>query len=334
MARLRRAAETAKIGLSSALEIEVREEFITTIGSKPVHLACTVTRRDFEAAIAKMLDSTIELARRAVDDAQLRPDERIGRICLVGGSTRIPMIRSLLAEAFDADIHEEIDVDLAVGLGAAIQCGMLTGQACGRVLVDVAAHTLGLRVFGREDQLNFGRAPILRRNTALPAERTEELYTMFDDQEYVRVEVFQGESRRCSQNVSVGGFDFDLEPAPENTPVRFRIAYDLDGIVRVTASQGGADREQTVELKLPDASGDVPLGKLASANSVANSVESEAPQSAVLRRALRLLDTVRGQTLARLTKLIASWSAATPDQRPDIEDELLDLFLQIEAEEP
>jgi molecular chaperone DnaK len=331
MARLARAAETAKINLSSALEVEVHEEFIASVDGEPVHLRCTITRREFESLITTLLTNTVELARRAIDDAALRPDERIARICLVGGSTRIPLVRSLLADAFESDVHEEIDVDLAVGLGATIQAGMLSGQECGRVLVDVASHTLGLRVFGEDDDLRLDGepdsfAPLLRRNTALPAERTEEFYTMVHDQEGVRVDIFQGEGRRCSDNVPVGGFDFELEPAPAQTPVRFRIAYDLDGIVRVTASQASG-REKTVALELPDASRDT--GSRPGQPSAASEAE---PPSAVLRRANRLLATVEGRAHARLHELIDAWHASGPARRSEIEDELLDLFLEIEAE--
>jgi len=327
MARLRRAAETAKISLSKELEVEIHEEFIATVKSKPVHLELTLTRREFEDMIEGMLSSTIELALRAVEEAKLSADERITRICMVGGSTRIPMIRGLLSEAFAADIHEEIDVDLAVGLGAAVQCGMLTGADCRRVLVDVAAHTLGLRAFGEFDRDRMPNqepdtfVPILRRNTALPAERTEELYTTCDGQEMVRVAVFQGEAGRCSQNLSVGGFDFDLEPAPAMTPVRFRIAYDLNGIVRVTASQGGG-KDKTVALKLPDATG----GEVSEVSEVAS-------ESALIRRAKRLLDEVEGEVHDELAGLVDAWNRAAPSERGEIEDALLDLFLDLEAED-
>ncbi len=326
MARLERAAETAKIGLSSELEVEVREEFVATVDGDAIHLRCTVTRREFEQAIMAQLERTIALARRAVDDAALRPDERIGRICLVGGSTRIPLIRSLIADAFDADIHEEIDVDLAVGLGAAIQAGMLTGQACGRVLVDVAAHSLGIRAFGDADEFRLDDkpdtfVPVLCRNTALPASRSEEFYTMVDGQPSVHVEVYQGEARRCSQNVFVGDFDFELDPAPAGTPVGFRITYDLDGVVRVTAGQGKDGREKTVALELPDAS-----------TRRSGSAEPAEPSSAVVRRALRLLPTLEGRLHERLSGLIDRWRESDASAREQVEDELLDLFLDIEAE--
>lgn len=326
MARLRSAAEATKIALSSELEVEVREEFIASAGAQPVHLELTVTRREFEDAIMDMLRATIELARRAVQDAKLGPDEQIGRICMVGGSTRIPLVRSLLAEAFAVDIHEEIDVDLAVGLGAAIQCGMLSGVSCARILVDVAAHSLGLRAIGEHDDPYLQDepdtfVPVLHRNSALPADRTKELYTAVDEQERVEVDVYQGEAARCSENLSIGSFHLELEPAPRSTPVRFRFAYDLDGVVTVTASQAGVEgKHKTVAMRLPDAT-----------DAGMNPAAGVAGDNALIRRARRLLETVEGQTRAQLLQLTAAWQAAAPDQRANIEDELLDLFLEQEA---
>ncbi|KIG16180.1 Chaperone protein DnaK [Enhygromyxa salina] len=344
-ARLRSAAEAAKIVLSTELEVEVREEFIAVANSKPVHLQLTVTRHEFEAAIMGMLSTTIELAQRAIQDAKLGPEEQIGRICMVGGSTRIPLVRTLLAEAFEVDIHEEIDVDLAVGLGAAIQCGMLSGVSCDRILVDVAAHSLGLRAVGDEDDLYLEDGPdtfvaVLHRNTALPADRTREMYTMVDDQELVRVDVFQGEAPRCSENLSIGSFELELEPARRSTPVRFRFAYDLDGVVRVTASQVGAEAKQkTVALRLPDATQTQrdPARAGPAAGPATDRATPDLSQigtdNALIRRAKRLLETVKDPTHAQLVQLILAWQAATPNQREEIEDELLDLFLEQEAGE-
>ncbi|PRQ06277.1 Hsp70 family protein [Enhygromyxa salina] len=333
-ARLRSAAEAAKIALSSKVEVEVHEEFIARAASQPVHLQLTVTRHAFEAAILAMLRTTIELARRAIADAKLGPDEQIARICLVGGSTRIPLVRTLLAEAFEIDIHEEIDVDLAVGLGAAIQCGMLLGVSCDRILVDVAAHTLGLRAIGEDDDPYLADDPdtfaaVLHRNTALPADRTEELYTMVDDQDQVQVDVFQGESPRCSENLEIGSFHLELEPAPRGTPVRFRFAYDLDGIVKVTATQAGAeDKQKTVSLRLPDAT---TREAAPAADPAGVDLRRIGTDSALIRRAKRLLETAEPRTGDQLTRLIQAWGAAAPEQRGDIEDEMLDLFLEQEA---
>jgi molecular chaperone DnaK len=318
MARLRRLAEDAKIRLSSDTEIRVREEFLCRDDrGRPVQLDRKVTRRELERRIAPLLESTMALCRRAVEDAQLS-GQSLGRICLVGGSTRIPMVRALLAEVFQADIHEEIDPDLAVALGASVQAGMLTGADVERILVDVAAHSLGVRVVSegdleREQPDTF--APILRRNTVLPATRTEEYYTMMDDQEEVDVEVFQGEAPRCSQNVCVGSFNFDLRPAPVSSPVRVEFAYDLNGVVRVSVSQPGTDNSKIVALSVADAS---------------KAAQGAAAESAVERKARSLLSRLTGDARAELEERLDRYVASAGNDRQVAEEALLDFFLDLD----
>jgi molecular chaperone DnaK len=313
MVRLRRIAEETKIALSTDTRVTVREEFLTGIAGRPVHLELEVTRRDFESMIAPMLESTIAMARRALADANVERGA-LSRVCLVGGSTRIPMVRRLLREAFDLPIHEEIDPDLAVGMGAALQAAMLRGEKVERVLVDVAAHSLGIRVLGQEDDL-YGEAetfaPVLPRNTVLPASRSEEFYTMVDRQEKLRVEVLQGERARASENARVGDFMCDLEPAPARSPVRVEFAYDLDGVVRVSVSQPGHARTKTVAL------------------STAQSAAS--PQTAIERRASAMIDALPESERDALRRMLEQVrAAATPEDRATAEDALLDFIVDHE----
>ena len=318
MARLRRLAEDAKIRLSADTQVRVREEFLCSDDrGRPVQLDVTVTRRELERRIAPLLESTIALCRRAIDDARLS-GESIGRICLVGGSTRIPKVRALLAEAFRVDVHEEIDPDLAVALGASVQAGMLTGASVERILVDVAAHSLGVRVLSdldleREQPDTF--APVLRRNTVLPATRTEEYYTLMDNQEAVDVEVFQGEAPRCSQNARVGSFKFELRPAPEQSPVRVAFAYDLNGVVRISVSQPGTDNSKTVALSVPDAG---------------TATQANAEQGALERKARSLLSMLQGDVRKELEAALERYVVAGAAERQVAEEALLDLLLDIE----
>jgi len=338
MARLRRAAEQTKIALSREVEVSVREEFLMPVGGTPVHFETVVTRRELEDLIDELLESTIALAHRALDEAKLGPGEVLARICLVGGSTRIPKIHALLANSFAADIHVEIDPDLAVGLGAALQSGLLQGEAVQRVLVDVASHTLGIRTadsFGEDGDAD-AFSPILRRNCALPAERTEEFYTSVDAQEIVRIEVLQGESPRASRNRLVGEFEFPLRPVPPRSPVWIRFAYDLDGVIRVTASQPGGE-SMTVHLDVADAA----PGRRAApssgsdADADAAAVVPRANEAAVARRARALLTAADGLTAvsrAALAGALLTYDLAPDDERrAAAEDALLDLILDLEG---
>ncbi|MEM9454222.1 MAG: Hsp70 family protein [Myxococcota bacterium] len=319
MARLRRAAEDTKITLSAEPQVEVREEFLAH-GDQPLHLELVVTRRELEALIDDLLRSTLELSHRVLDEARLAPGERLTRICLVGGSTRIPRIRQLLATSFDAEIHEEIDPDLAVGLGAAIQSGLLQDQPVERLLVDVAPHSLGIRTTNRRNPWDDNFSPIVRRNTALPTERTEEFYTGIDQQPHVEVEVMQGESPRASRNARVGRFEFPLRPVPVGSPVWIRLAYDLDGVVRVTASQPGGD-EKIVQLTVPDST------------STTETDRASKTKSAVVRRARALLESLPQQEdRVVLQAALDGYDNAQDDEaREQAEDELLELFLEYEG---
>lgn len=316
--KLRNAAERTKIALSNDLEHRVSEEFVMVDAQgAPVHLDLTVTRHELEQDMLPLLDSTIALARRAVDDANLA-GQTISRICLVGGSTRVPMVRRLLADAFEGvDIHEEISPDLAVALGASIQAGLLAGASVSRILVDVAAHSLGIRVRSMEDD-DWSRpdsfAPVLRRNTVLPAEKREAFCTIMDDQEKIAVEVFQGEARRASQNRLVGQFDFPLKPCPARSPIEVTFAYDLDGVVQVTVAQAGTTNQKTVAMRLSDAT---ELG----------------PDTPVLRKARALLAQLSGSEHETLTSLIARYESAPSGQREQAEEALLDFFVDLDDED-
>jgi molecular chaperone DnaK len=299
---------------------------LTTVDAKPIHLDLTVTRRQLEEGIRPLLESTIEMAQRAVRDANLTPDS-LSRICLVGGSTRIPLVRTLLQEAFQTEIHEEIDPDLAVGLGAAVQAGLLLGEPVERILVDVSAHTLGVLALGEHDDPFEGPpdtfAPVLHRNTALPAERTQELYTLVDNQEAYKVEVFQGEAARASLNTPVGSFLFPLERRPAGSPVAVKFGYDLNGVVRVSVSQVGTENQKTVAFKVADA------GKAGAL--------PRRSESAVERKAQALLAKLSGSARQELEERLAAYQQAGAEgssaELQAAEDALLDFLLEHEAAE-
>jgi molecular chaperone DnaK len=324
MARLRRVAESTKIALSTATSVEVREEFLTKHQGKPIHLELEVTRRELEAMIAPLVDSTLALVRQAVADAKLG-DQRLSHICLVGGSTRIPLVRAHLEAELGVDVRDEVDVDLAVGLGAAIQAGILLGAPVERILVDVASHSLGLKAFGQEDEFRDEVDTFVRlipRNTALPALRAEEFYTIVDQQERISVEVYQGESSRTSENTRVGAFDYPLKPCPAHTPVKVQFEYDLNGVVKVSVTQRGAE-EKTVALSVADASAAPSSATLGPAARLGSAVE---------RKGRRLLESLGGAEKARLEALLTRLEGASDAQREAFEDELLDFFLDVEAD--
>jgi molecular chaperone DnaK len=247
----------------------------------------------------------------------------------VGGSTRIPRVRALLDEAFGVDVHEEIDPDLAVALGAAIQAALLAGEAVERILVDVASHSLGVLALGQDEWEADTFAPIVRRNTVLPATRTEEFYTLVDDQPGVEVKVYQGESPRASQNTLVGEFYYHLKPAPAHTPVRVEFSYTLDGIVQVKVLQKGTDNVTSVSLNVADAAKDAKSASLTPA-AAETATSPAAPLSPVERKAIELAKTLPDEARARLEGLLHRYRKSEGDAREAAEEALLDFFLDHE----
>lgn len=333
MARLRRVAEDTKIQLSRDTQVLVREEFLAAQGGRPVHLEVEVTRRRFETLIEPLLRSTLTLAQHALDDARLGP-QALSRICLVGGSTRIPLVRQFLAETFEVDIHEEVDPDLAVGLGAALEAGLLTGAPVERLLVDVASHSLGVRALGPDDDPYVDKAdtfvPVLRRNTVLPAQRTEELYTVQDGQREILVTVYQGEAAHASQNTRIGEFMFPLVSCPSHSPVRVEFSYDLNGVVNVAVSQPGTRNAKAVALIVPDASG-------TSAGGVGRQGGGGTPPTALERKVRALvadpeadLDIDERQ---EIEALLEQYRTQTGEGRLYAEEALLDLLIYQDSED-
>jgi len=317
MCRLWRLAEEVKIKLSTDTEVHVREEI--PLGSRTISLALTVSRRQLEGMISDLLDRTIDLAEKAVRDAGLEPEE-IDQILLVGGSTRIPLVGQLIKSAFPAPAHGEIDPDLCVSLGAAVQAGLLKGVRSDRILVDVAAHSLGTRVAHRlGERVETNRfAEIIPRNSVLPSQRAEEFYTMVDRQERVSVEVYQGESPSVENNLFVGSFEFKLKPKPTGSPVRVELSYDLNGVVQVHVNQPGTANKRSDRFAL--------------SGGVKAPAAGEAAETEVAARARRLLSEVDAESRGKLEGALSRWDrSADPEMRKEAEDALLDLFVEIEG---
>ncbi|MDH3600375.1 MAG: Hsp70 family protein, partial [Candidatus Tectomicrobia bacterium] len=177
--RLLRAAEEAKKGLSSAPYVMVQEEYIAERDGVPLHLTLEISRLEFEGLIQPLLDKTMICVGQALDDASLIPSQ-LDQILLVGGSTRSPIVSRLLEERLRQPAHQEIDPDLCVAMGAAVQAAMIGGLEVGPVLVDITPHSLGIRCLGfvQEQFSDTVFSRIITRNTPLPASRSEVYQTV------------------------------------------------------------------------------------------------------------------------------------------------------------
>ena len=335
LARLRNAAERAKIDLSSQPYARVMEEAL----APGLHLDLEIARPTFEALNERHLDTTLAEVDRALDEAGLGPD-RIDRVVLVGGSTRIPRIAEILTARFPCPVEHAVDPALGVALGAALQGAILGGRIFDQILVDVAAHSLGIKTvdnvlsggfspFERPEADHF--AVVIRRNTQIPATRSEAYFTMVDNQRHVQVEVYQGESELCSRNVRIGQFTFDLAPAPAGSAVVVEFSYDLDGIIRVVVSQKDEDRRKEVTLSTR-AQGEIAAAVPAGAG-------PRPVDNYILRKARMLAGTLpAGPRQDRMLAAAAAYEAALgretedPHELDRVENDLLELLEEAEEE--
>ncbi len=236
MARLLRAAEAAKIELSTRPFTTVEEDHIGRKMGRDLHLSLEVSRKQFEDMIATDLARTMESINKALKDASLLPGA-IDKIILVGGSTRIPRISQMLEEKFRQQAHGHIDPDLCVAMGAGIQAGREMGEDDSGVLVDITPYTFGTSAMGEVDGQHSLTmfVPLIRRNTKLPARHSEVFFTVVENQEEVDVRVYQGEAPDAEDNILLGNYSFKLTPAPAGSKIILDFELDLNGILKIKA---------------------------------------------------------------------------------------------------
>ncbi len=250
--RLKAVAEQAKITLSDAPYARISEVAVTVMNGEPVNLELELSRREYEEMIDDLVARTMEKVEEALKEAHLEADD-IARIILVGGSTRTPLVQERLEQLFERTVSFSVDPDLCVALGASVQHGLITGESVGHILIDVTAHSLGMKTndsFDPEtgDADYFSR--IIRRNTAIPVRKAEVYYTNYDNQDRVEVEVFQGESESCRENALIGAFPYPLKPAPSGASVVVEFAYDKEGLIHIILEQKGYDNRKEVTLDI------------------------------------------------------------------------------------
>jgi molecular chaperone DnaK len=237
--RLLSAVEEAKKRLSNEPLAMIEEEFIAEINGVPLNLRLELMREEYEALIEPLLAKTLKCLDDALADAKLQAHQ-IDKVLLVGGATRTPLVRHMLQTRLGRPVHAEIEPDLAVAMGAAVQAGLIAGIDVGPVLVDITPHTLGLETLSYDNGPPSPHcfSPIIPRGTPLPAVRTEIYTTSYDDQTEAEISVFQGEHDDTRMNTSVGNFMIQgLAPVAGPNQILVRLDLDLNGILRVTATE-------------------------------------------------------------------------------------------------
>ncbi|HET9008732.1 MAG TPA: molecular chaperone DnaK [Nitrosarchaeum sp.] len=245
MARIREAAEKAKIELSTVMETDINLPFIShdpSSGAKNLELR--ITRAKLDELIRPIIQRCKPSIEKALEDAKLAKSD-INKIVMVGGPTRIPLVKRFVGEVLGKEPESGIDPMEAVAMGAAIQAGIIAGDVTSDiVLLDVTPLTLGIETLGGV------REPLIERNTTIPTSKSKVFTTAADNQTAVTIHVVQGERPMANDNVSLGSFNLtDLPPAPRGIP-QIEVKFDIDanGIINVTAKDLGTKREAKITI--------------------------------------------------------------------------------------
>ncbi len=246
MTRIREASEKAKIELSTVMETDINLPFIyhePSSGTK--NLEIKLTRAKLEELINPIVEKCRSSVEKALEDAKLSKSE-ISKIVLIGGPTRVPLVRKFIGSLIGKDPESGVDPMEAVALGAAIQAGIIGGEVTSDiVLLDVTPLTLGIETLGGV------REPLIERNTTIPTSKSKVFTTAADNQTAVTIHVVQGERPMAADNVSLGSFNLtDLPPAPRGVP-QIEVKFDIDanGILNVTAKDLGTKKEAKITIE-------------------------------------------------------------------------------------
>ncbi|HXW95178.1 MAG TPA: molecular chaperone DnaK [Nitrososphaerales archaeon] len=243
MARLKEAAEQAKIQLSNLTSTDIDLPFIASDSSGPKNLHYTLTRTKLEEVAKPIVSRTEETIRRVISDAKLNPDQ-VDKVILIGGMTRMPLIRKFVEDVAGKPAERGVDPMEAVAIGAAIQGAVLAGEIKDILLLDVTPLSMGVETLGGITE------HLIEKNATIPTKRSKTFTTAADFQTAVTIHVVQGERTMARDNVSLGMFNLEgIPPAPRGVP-QIEVTFDIDanGILTVTAKDLGTGKQNKITI--------------------------------------------------------------------------------------
>ncbi|MDO8529647.1 MAG: molecular chaperone DnaK [bacterium] len=242
--RVKESAEKAKIELSTAMESEVNQPFITTDANGPKHLVMKISRAKLEELVGDLVEKTLEPMKKALADAKFETKD-INEIIMVGGMTRMPLVQQTVEKFFGKKPNLSVNPDEVVAVGAAIQGGVLEGSVKDVLLLDVTPLTFGIETLGGVS------TSLIQRNTTVPTSKSQVFSTAADNQPSVEINVLQGEREMAEGNKSLGRFILDgIPPSPRGIP-QIEVTFDIDanGILSVTAKDKATGRTQSIRIE-------------------------------------------------------------------------------------
>ena len=273
MQRLKEAAEKAKIELSSSTSTEINLPYIMPVNGIPKHLVKSLSRAQFEKLCDRYIQACVEPCRKALSDAGLTASD-IDEVILVGGSTCIPAIQTLVEKFFGKTPSKGVNPDEVVAVGAAIQGAVLSGDVTDVLLLDVTPLSLGIETMGGV------MTKLIESNTTIPTKKSEVFTTAADNQPSVEIHILQGERSMAKDNKTIGRFHLDGIPAARRGTPQIEVTFDIDanGILNVSAKDKATGKQQSIRIEASSGLTDAEIKRMrdeAAANAEADQKEKE-----------------------------------------------------------